>query len=108
MIECGLGVIVVCLPTLRPLYGKISPESIFSGIRSVFSLRSLSIRSGKEPNCQDLNSLDRSAASSLSRWNFRSDGDGTMLTSVVGAHDLESQDNLMLNGIEVKHEVVQY
>jgi len=108
MIECGLGVIVVCLPTLRPLYGKISPESIFSGIKSVFSLRSLSIRSDTEPNLQDINSLNMSAASSLSRWDFRGQGDGTMETSVVGAHDLESQDNLTVNGIEVKHEVLQY
>lgn len=51
MIECGLGIIVVSLPTLRSLFGrwslKISPGSILDSFRSVLTLQSLSTHSGQ-------------------------------------------------------------
>ena len=41
MIEAGLAVIAACLPTLRPLFGKISVDSIVNSVRSALSLDSL-------------------------------------------------------------------
>lgn len=41
MIELGVGMIAICLPTLRPLFRGWSPESIIRSIRSALSLRSL-------------------------------------------------------------------
>ena len=41
MVELGVGMIAICLPTLRPLFHGWSPESIISSIRSALSLRSL-------------------------------------------------------------------
>ena len=66
-VECGLGVIVVCLPTLRSLYGSISPKSILSGIKSVFSLWSVQSHSSTEPGIHRLKSLDRLTKASSSR-----------------------------------------
>ena len=41
MVELGVGIIAICLPTLRPLFRGWSPESILRSIRSALSLRSL-------------------------------------------------------------------
>ena len=40
MVELGVGMIAICLPTLRPLFAGWSPESIIRSIRSAISLRS--------------------------------------------------------------------
>lgn len=40
-IEPTLGVIGACLPTLRPFFSGISPESVIRSIRSQISLHSL-------------------------------------------------------------------
>ncbi|KAK4692427.1 hypothetical protein P7C71_g4771, partial [Lecanoromycetidae sp. Uapishka_2] len=44
-VEPCLGVISACLPTLRPLFSGLSPESILGSIKSTLSLRSFSKRS---------------------------------------------------------------
>ena len=41
MVELGVGIIAICLPTLRPLFRGWSPESILRNITSALSLRSL-------------------------------------------------------------------
>ena len=41
MVELGVGIIAICLPTLRPLFRGWSPESILRSIRSALSLRSI-------------------------------------------------------------------
>ena len=41
MVELGVGMIAICLPTLRPLFRGWSPESIIRSIRSALSLRSI-------------------------------------------------------------------
>ena len=63
MIECGLGVVVACLPTLRPLLGRISPDAIFSSFRSVFSLQSLRSRTTPDRSSIRLHSIDASTSS---------------------------------------------
>ena len=41
MLELGVGMIAICLPTLRPLFAGWSPESIIRSIRSAIFLRSV-------------------------------------------------------------------
>ena len=41
MLELGVGMIAICLPTLRPLFRDWSPESIMRSIRSALSLHSI-------------------------------------------------------------------
>ena len=41
MVELGVGMVAICLPTLRPLFRSWSPESIIRSIRSALSLRSI-------------------------------------------------------------------
>lgn len=41
MLELGVGMIAICLPTLRPLFRDWSPESIVRSIRSALSLHSI-------------------------------------------------------------------
>ncbi len=40
MVELGVGMIAICLPTLRPLFRGWSPESLIRSIRSALSMRS--------------------------------------------------------------------
>ena len=41
MLELGVGMIAICLPTLRPLFRDWSPESLIRSIRSALSLQSI-------------------------------------------------------------------
>jgi hypothetical protein len=112
MIECGLGVIVVCLPTLRSLYGKMkmSPGSILSGIKSALTMRSLQSRASTQPGDSRYDSYVKSAKSSSDHSTSTLRGDeGTTHTYIVGAsHDLEKQDSLPETGIQVRNEFEQY
>ncbi|KAL8705569.1 MAG: hypothetical protein Q9201_001309 [Fulgogasparrea decipioides] len=40
MVESGLGLIAVCLPTFRALFGEFSPGALIQSFRSTFSLHS--------------------------------------------------------------------
>ncbi|KAI9666608.1 MAG: hypothetical protein M1821_004544 [Bathelium mastoideum] len=40
MIEMGISVVAACLPTMKPLFGKLSPENVLNSFRSMFPLRS--------------------------------------------------------------------
>ncbi|TEY52003.1 hypothetical protein BOTCAL_0261g00030 [Botryotinia calthae] len=108
MIECGLGVIVVCLPTLRSLYGKVSPGSILSGIKSALAIRSLESHGSLEPGIQRLDSLDQSGKASSSRSNLRGRNEGTLETYIVATQDLEQQGTVSKHEIRVRDEVEQY
>ena len=41
LIETGVAVPVACLPTLRPMFHGLSPESVIHSIRSMISLPSI-------------------------------------------------------------------
>ena len=41
MVQMGVALIAACLPTLRPLFDGVSPESVIQSIRSNLSLSSL-------------------------------------------------------------------
>ena len=42
LVESCLGIVAACLPTLRPLFQGMSPESVIRSIRSALSLQSFS------------------------------------------------------------------
>lgn len=67
-IEPTLGVIGACLPTLRPLFQGISPESVIRSIRSQISLPSL--RSHKGSPKSSPNATSHSGPSSDSNERF--------------------------------------
>lgn len=67
LVEASLAIVSACLPTIRPLFKGLSPESVIGSIRSLFSLHS--IRSRFSPtgskiygNSRDHDRLDSSAA----------------------------------------------
>ena len=45
MVQAGVALIVACLPTLRPIFHGVSPETFIRSVRSKFSLESLGHRS---------------------------------------------------------------
>ena len=49
LIETGVAIPVACLPTLRPLFHGLSPESVINSIRSMISLSSIHSDSKKKP-----------------------------------------------------------
>lgn len=112
MIECGLGVIVVCLPTLRSLFGrwtlKITPGSLLSGIRNVLTLQSLS--SNSEQRGSNFYAPDKMDNPPYLLSNIHSGRleEGTVQTHIVGAgHNLEGRESVG-SGIGFKREVQQF
>ncbi|PCG89963.1 Hypothetical protein PENO1_101630 [Penicillium occitanis (nom. inval.)] len=110
MIECGLGVIVVCLPTLRSLFGrwtlKITPGSLLSGIRNVLTLQSIS--SNSEQRGSHFYAKTDNPPYLLSNINSGRLEEGTVQTHIVGAgHDLEGRGSVG-SGIGFKREVQQF
>lgn len=106
MIECGLGVIVACLPTLRAVYSKLSPGSILSHIKSALAIRSLQSNLSTPSDNPNLPNNDGSAKSSSDALTLSGD-EGAIRTHIVAAHDLEKQDNLPQYGIQVRNDVEQ-
>ena len=53
MMEMGVAMIAVCLPTLRPLFRNWSLESIIRSVRSAVSLRSMGSSSRPPPTAQE-------------------------------------------------------
>ena len=49
LIETGVAVPVACLPTLRPVFHGLSPESVINSIRSMISLSSIHSDQKKKP-----------------------------------------------------------
>ena len=53
MMEMGVAMIAVCLPTLRPLFRNWSLESIIRSVRSAVSLRSMGSSRTSPPTAQE-------------------------------------------------------
>lgn len=113
MIECGLGVIVVCLPTLRSLLGrwafKVSPGSILSNLRNVLTLHSSS--SNTEQRDSHFYGYDKSDNPPYLLSNMQSSSAGeagaSVQTHIVAAHDSEGRESVG-SGIGLKREVEQF
>lgn len=115
MIECGLGLMVVCLPALRApmrtFFSAFSPGSLLSSIRSVFITRSLKTEGSLEAGVYRLSSLDQSGKASTSEWSRYAPTEGALHTSVVGPTDsdhLVTKKKLMNGAIHVRSEMQQY
>ena len=114
-IEPTLGVIGACLPTLRPFFSGISPESVIRSIRSQISLHS--IRSPKRSPKGSPNATSHSGPSSDSNERFvHSDGAVEGLSAVdnyITTVELEDRDKMEKtwdgkgNGIHISRDVHQ-
>lgn len=70
IIEASLAIISACLPTIRPVFRGMSPESVIRSVRSVFSLNSLRSNGSKRDGLNDLEGSDRKdSRSSTTRLN---------------------------------------
>ncbi|KAI9372946.1 hypothetical protein BJX61DRAFT_533580 [Aspergillus egyptiacus] len=107
MIECGLGVIVICLPALRPLYRNISLDSLTNSIMSTWPLRSLATTTGTGSHSVVTRpeSLDGSVNSTASWRLSRTWHNGRTKTSIVAEHDVLMSENLRGQKIYVRDEV---
>lgn len=115
MIECGLGLMVVCLPALRApmrtFFSAISPGSLLSGIKSAFTTRSLKTEGSLEAGIYRLSSVNQSRKASTSDWSRYAPTEGALHTSVFGPTDsdhLVRQEKLTNGAIHVRSEMQQY
>lgn len=115
MIECGLGLVVVCLPALRApmrsFFTAMSPGSLLSGIRSAFTMRSLKTEDSLEAGVYRLSSVNQSSKEAHSDWDHYAPTEGALHTSVVGPTDsdrLVRQEKLTNGAIHVRSEMQQY
>lgn len=116
MIECGLGLVVVCLPALRApmrsFFTAISPGSLLSGIKSAFTTRSLKTEDSLEAGVYRLGGYSQSHKALNSDWSRYGPAEGTALhTSVVGPTDsdrLARQVKPKSGTIHVRSEMQQY
>lgn len=115
MIECGLGLMVVCLPALRApmrtFFTAISPGSLISGIKSAFTTRSLKSEGSLEAGFYRLDGVNQSHKALNSDWSRYAPTEGALHTSVVGPTDsnhLVSQVEPMHGVIHVRSEMQQY
>ncbi len=92
----GISIMAACLPTLRPLFGKWSPEKI-SQIRSIFSLHSISSSIFRRrttmqntPGHKDFENASNSSSSRIVE--SKPDDDGHHIgTETMAMKDLEAQ-----------------
>ena len=94
MFECGFALIAACLPTLRFLFGKFSPDALISNLRSVISLNSLRSQRSQHKQTsrtQRIRIDDQFATSASSQIQFGKPGDASIETSAVSLRDLEAQ-----------------
>lgn len=108
MLELGISITAACLPTLRPLFGKISPMSLSESLRGIFSLRSLSSliftrRSSTKipedpervPNASDAEFVHKNTAHDIE-------------TEIYALRDLESDGDMHPGRILVKKKITHF
>lgn len=115
MIECGLGLMVVCLPALRApmrtFFTAISPGSLISGIKSAFTTRLLKTEESLESGVYRLDSVNQSHKALAPDWSRYAPTEGALYTSVVGPTDsdyLVRQVKPTSGVIHVRSEMQQY
>ncbi|TVY83828.1 hypothetical protein LSUE1_G001333 [Lachnellula suecica] len=104
MLEMGISVVAACLPTIRPLFGKLLPESIIHSLRSMFSLESLSSLtfSARRRAARSVETFSESSTKprqlsedqvSMNRAGRKSSA-GSTATDSIQLRDIEAQENL--------------
>ena len=86
LVETGVAVPVACLPTLRPMFHGLSPESVVNSIRSIISHSSInSDQRKKSRGPYDLKSKTGS-------FEMRPEGPGSHKTGFVEPHRSQDSD----------------
>lgn len=99
---------------MRNFFTAISPGSLLSGIKSVFTTRSLKTEGSLEAGVYRLDSVNQSGKASqgsASDWDRYAPTEGALHTSVVGPTDsdcLVRQEKPMKGAIHVRKEMRQY
>lgn len=115
-IEPTLGVIGACLPTLRPLFSGISPESVIRSIRSQISLHSLrspkSSPKGSTKGSRNTTSHSGPSSESNERFAHTVEGLGTVENHItsMGLEDRDQREKTWdgrANGIHINQNVYQ-
>lgn len=99
MFECGFALIAACIPTLRFLFGKFSPDALLRSIRSVISinsLRSQRLHHTQSSRSQHVRIGDQFSSSEVQ---FGKPGDASTETNAFALGDLEAQREGMGNGL---------
>ena len=86
LVETGVAVPVACLPTLRPMFHGLSPESVIDSIRSIISHSS--INSDKKKKSQGPYDLKSKTGS----FEMRSGAPGSHKTGFVEPHGSQDRD----------------
>lgn len=96
MIELGVGMVAICLRTLRPLFHGWSPESIIRSVRSAISLRSVysggsSARISAGPSVREIQALG--SESSVAGINMEEVTKGKANTDDTNTLDYEGEES---------------
>lgn len=107
MIQMGIALIAICLPTLRPLFQGVSPESVIQSIRSNFSLSSLRSKASfhhiktNSPRASDDNTLRKGSGYEGHR------NDNQLETYITGSRgQSHNPDQLALHEIKVQNDII--
>ncbi|KAL8671454.1 MAG: hypothetical protein Q9168_004042 [Polycauliona sp. 1 TL-2023] len=103
MVESGLGLVAVCLPTFRALFGKSSLDAMVHRFRSTFSLRSRTSQRG----WLSRNSESRIELSGGSSERFKQDQTGSFETYAVCESELQRKDKVQDGKIHVQSSIGQ-
>ena len=114
-IEPTLGVVGACLPTLRPFFSGVSPESIIRSIRSQISLSSMRSPKGSPKGSADATNHSGPASDSNERFAHQSEGmeASSTVENYISTTELEDRNQAKTNwrgkgnGIHVSQDVHQ-
>lgn len=102
----GLCVVAACLPTMRPIFGKMSPETFFSSLRNILSLGSKSsLRSKRNEHTETMNAqhdYDEISNASKARFLPQSVYGSQLQTETHVMRDLEAQPSVPSSAIRVQ------
>jgi len=107
LVEASLAVVSACLPTIRPLFHGMSPESVIRSIRSRISLHSIHSRGSKDSKGSKGSKYVKPTedqASTSSQVGFRNHEEGPDVDSsfdVYGAGQNRNQLQTQVKGIEL-------
>lgn len=97
---------------MSTFFSAMSPGSLLSGIKSVFTTRSLKTEGSLEAGVYRLSSVNQSGKASTSDWSRYAPTEGALYTSVMGPTDSEQhlvrKEKLVNGAIHVRSEMQQY
>lgn len=106
MIQMGVALVAACLPTLRPLFHGLSPESVIQSVRSNLSLSSLRSKASFH---QIKSNFPRTSKEATQKTAFRNEGPRNTFdfeTQITGSNG-PSHDQHALHEIKVQNDFTQ-